>query len=159
MAAVIPANAKGTNKGRFCRAKAFIRNTAADRLTASRSAIDKQGNEKKKCVWSRSLQWCFTLRPSSCGIQFKNFLAEALDGAVNPMGQLYGSPTVSGLGSLLFICCSNSKCGETNICRTKKTHRSTRTTRGGPVFDVNTKFAAEFTFCCICKPNKRTYEE
>ena len=47
MAAVIPANAKGTNKGRFCRAKAFIRNTAADRMTTSRSAIDKQGNEKK----------------------------------------------------------------------------------------------------------------
>ena len=41
------ASAKGTNKGRFCRAKAFIRNTAADRLTASWSAIDKQGNEKK----------------------------------------------------------------------------------------------------------------
>ena len=55
MAAVIPANAKGTNKGRFCRAKAFIRNTAADRLTASRSAIDKQGNEKKKmCVIPKS---------------------------------------------------------------------------------------------------------
>ena len=48
MAAVIPASAKGTNKGRFCRAKFFIRHTAADRLTASWSAIDKQGNEKKK---------------------------------------------------------------------------------------------------------------
>ena len=54
MAAVIPANAKGTNKGRFCRAKAFIRNTAADGLTASRSAIDKQGNEKKMCVIPKS---------------------------------------------------------------------------------------------------------
>ena len=47
MVAVIPASAKGTNKGRFCRAKAFIRNTTADRLTASWSAIHKQGNEKK----------------------------------------------------------------------------------------------------------------
>ena len=108
---------------------------------------------KKKCVWSRSLQWCFTLQPSSCGIKFKNVLAEALDGAVNPMGQLYGSLTVSGLGSLLCICCSNSKCGETNICRTNKTHRSTRTTRGRPIFDVNTKFAAEFTSCCVCFGN------
>ena len=47
MATVIPASAKGTNKGRFCRAKAFIGNTAEERLTASWSAIDKQGNEKK----------------------------------------------------------------------------------------------------------------
>ena len=32
-----------------CRAKAFIRyNNAADRLIASWSAIEKQGNEKKK---------------------------------------------------------------------------------------------------------------
>ena len=30
-----------------------------------------------------------------------------------------------------------------------KTHRSTRSTPGRPVFDVKTKFAAEFTFCCV----------
>ena len=49
IAAVLPANAKRTNKGRFCRAKAFIRNNnAADRLTASCSALEKQGNEKQK---------------------------------------------------------------------------------------------------------------
>ena len=53
---------------------------------------------------------------------------------------------VSGLGSLLYICCSNSESGETNISGTNKTHRSTRTTRGRPLFNVNTKFAAEFTF-------------
>ena len=40
-----------------------------------------------------------------------------------------------------------------------KTHRSTRTIRRRPVFDLNTKFVAEFTFCCIQKPNKRTYKE
>ena len=41
--------------------------------------------------------------------------------------------------------------GETNISGTNKTHCSTwsRTTQGIPVFDVNTKFAAEFTFCCV----------
>ena len=50
MAAVISTSAKGTDKGRFCRAKAFIRNTAADRLRASWFAIDKQRNEKKMCV-------------------------------------------------------------------------------------------------------------
>ena len=47
MAAVISTSAKRTNKGRFCRAKAFIRNNnAADRLTASWFAIEKQENER-----------------------------------------------------------------------------------------------------------------
>ena len=48
---------------------------------------------------------------------------------------------VSGLGSLLYLCCSNSESGETNISGTNKTHRSPRTTRGRRVFDVNTNFA------------------
>ena len=43
----VPASTKRTNKGRFCRAKAFIRNNnAADRLTASWFAIEKQENER-----------------------------------------------------------------------------------------------------------------
>ena len=47
MAAVLPTSTKRTNKGRFCRAKAFIRNNnAADRLTASWFAIEKQENER-----------------------------------------------------------------------------------------------------------------
>ena len=47
MAAVLPTSAKITNKGRFCRAKAFIRNNnAADRLKASWFAIGKQENER-----------------------------------------------------------------------------------------------------------------
>ena len=47
MAAVLPTSAKRTNKGPFCRAKAFIRhNNAADRLTASWFAIEKQENER-----------------------------------------------------------------------------------------------------------------
>ena len=47
MAAVLPASANRTNKGRFCRAKAFIRNNnAADRLTSSSFAIEKQENER-----------------------------------------------------------------------------------------------------------------
>ena len=50
MAAVLPASAKRTNKGRFCRAKAFIRdNNAADRLTASWFAIEKQESERNVC--------------------------------------------------------------------------------------------------------------
>ena len=47
MTGVLPANAKRTNKGRFCRAKTFIRNKEGDRLTASWSAIEKQETEKK----------------------------------------------------------------------------------------------------------------
>ena len=48
MTGVLPANAKRTNKGRFCRAKTFIsNNNAGDRLTASWSAIEKQETEKK----------------------------------------------------------------------------------------------------------------
>ena len=47
MTAILLSSAKRTNKGRFCRAKAFIRhNNAADRLTASWFAIEKQENER-----------------------------------------------------------------------------------------------------------------
>ena len=47
MAAVLPTSAKITKKGRFCRAKAFIRNNdATDRLKASWLAIGKQENER-----------------------------------------------------------------------------------------------------------------
>lgn len=47
MAAVLPTRAKTTNRGRFDRAKAFIRNNdATDRLKASWLAIEKQENEK-----------------------------------------------------------------------------------------------------------------
>ena len=72
-------------------------------------------------------------------------------GAVKPVGQLSKciNEPLSGLELLLYVCFSNSESGETNISGTNKTHRSTRTTRGRPVFDVNTKFAAEFTFCCV----------
>ena len=58
MAAILPASAKRTNKGRFGRTTAFIgNNNAADRLTASWCAIKKQENEKKKkkvCVIPKS---------------------------------------------------------------------------------------------------------
>ena len=50
MASVLPTSAKRTNKGRLCRATAFIRNNnATDRLTASWSAIEKQENERNVC--------------------------------------------------------------------------------------------------------------
>ena len=44
---VLPASVKRTNKDRFCKAKAFIRNNnATDQLTASWFAIEKQENER-----------------------------------------------------------------------------------------------------------------
>ena len=47
MAAVLLSSAKRANKGRFCRAKAFIcHNNVADRPTASWIAIKKQENER-----------------------------------------------------------------------------------------------------------------
>ena len=57
MAAVLPTRAKRTNKGLFCRTKAFIRNNnAADRLTACWFAIEKQVNERKVRVPEYSFQ-------------------------------------------------------------------------------------------------------
>jgi len=74
-------------------------------------------------------------------------LAEALDSGckvcAKPL-QLSNvtDETVSGLGSFLYITCCNPDCGEINVCHTNKTHRVAGTTRGRPIFDVNTKLAA-----------------
>ena len=47
MAAVLLTSKKRTKKGRFCRAKAFIRNNnVADRPTPSWFAIERQENER-----------------------------------------------------------------------------------------------------------------
>ena len=59
--------------------------------------------------------------------------AEVLDGSFEACGTALSvsnciNETVSALGSLLYICCSNSECEETNICRTINTHRSSRKT-------------------------------
>ena len=84
-------------------------------------------------------------------------------GAVKPVGQLYGSPTALTSQYLAW----DRYC--TYVVQTPRVERrifleqirptGTRTTRGRPLFDVNTKFAVEFTFCCVQKPNKRTHEE
>ena len=74
-------------------------------------------------------------------------LAAALDGGwkvCNTPLQLSSctNETLSGLGSFLYIVCSNSECGEINVCHTNKTHCVAGTTRGRPIFYVNTKIAA-----------------
>ena len=125
MAAVLHASARRSNKGRFCRAEAFIRNNnAANRRTASWSAIKKQENEKNV----RHPEVCCGVSLSGLRVVELNVLAEALDGGCEACGVALRlsdciKETVSGRGSLLYICCSNSECGETNICRTNKTHR------------------------------------
>ena len=86
MAAVLPASTKRTNKGRFSRAKAFIRNNnAADRLTASWSAIEKQENEEN------------VRDPGVRGrrvVELNVLPVRLWVGAVKPVGQFYGSPAV-----------------------------------------------------------------
>ena len=57
-------------------------------------------------------------------------LVEALEGDCEACGTVlrlsnFMKETVSGFESLLYIYRSNSECGETNSCRTNKTHRST----------------------------------
>ena len=91
MAAVLATSVKRTNKGSFCRAKAFIgKNNAVDRLTAFLFAIKKQENKRNvrdPKVWSG-----FSLRGLSCGIIKMSWLRLWIMGAVKPVGQLYGSP-------------------------------------------------------------------
>ena len=77
---------------------------------------------------------------------FLNVLAETLDyggceacGTGLRLSNCISEP-VSGLGSLLYICFSNSESGETNISGTNKTHRNTRTTRGEGLL-LNSHFA------------------
>ena len=82
-------------------------------------------------------------------------------GAVKAVGQLYGSPTALTSQHLAW----DHYC--TYVVQTPRVESqifleqirytcSTRTTRGRP---VNTSSAAEFTFFCVYKPNKRPYEE
>ena len=82
-------------------------------------------------------------------------------GAVKPVGQLYGSPTALTSQYLAWDCYCTYVVQiprvERRICLEQI--RPNRNMRGRPMFDVNTKFAAEFTFHCVQKPNKRTYEE
>ena len=82
-------------------------------------------------------------------------------GAVKPLAQLYSSPTALRSQYLAWDCyCTyvvQTPSVERRICLEQI--RPNRNMRGRPMFDVNTKFATEFTFRCVQKPNKRTYEE
>ena len=84
MAAVLHARARRSNKGRFCsRAEAFIRNNnAANRLTASWSAIKKQEIEKNV----RHPEVCSGVSLSGLRVVELNVLAEALNGGCEACG-------------------------------------------------------------------------
>ena len=47
-----------------------------------------------------------------------------------------------GLGSLLYIICSDPESGEVNVCTTNKSHSAAGAGRGRPICYVNTKLAA-----------------
>ena len=72
-------------------------------------------------------------------------------GAVKPVGQFYGSPTALTSQYLAW----DRYC--TYVVETPRVERRifleqirpSRTTRGRPIFDVSTKFAAEFAFRCV----------
>ena len=103
----------------------------------------------------------FSSRPSSCGIIKLMSWLRLWMGAVKPLVQLYSSPTALRSQYLAWDCyCTyvvQTPSVERRICLEQI--RPNRNMRGRPMFDVNTKFAAEFTFRCVQKPNKRTYEE
>ena len=83
MAAVLPASTRRSNKGRFCRAEAFICNTnAANWLKASWYAIKKQENEKNL----RHPEVCREVSLRGRRVVELNVLAEALDGGCEACG-------------------------------------------------------------------------
>ena len=55
--------------------------------------LSKNENMKEMWVIPKSAEWFFTSRPSSCGIIQMSWLRLWIMRAVNPVGQLYGSPT------------------------------------------------------------------
>ena len=113
----------------------------------------KQVEEKTAKIWEHKSpdreEVCFenlTKISGRCVVEL-DLLAEALDRGCNTCAKplqlsRITDETVSGLGSFLYIMCSNPDCGELNICQTSKTHRVPGRMRGRPIFDVNTKLAA-----------------
>ena len=55
--------------------------------------LSKNKNMKEMWVIQKSAEWFFTSRPSSCGIIQMSWLRLWIMRAVNPVGQLHGSPT------------------------------------------------------------------
>ena len=92
----------------------------------------KQVEEKTAKIWEHKSpdreEVCFenlTKISGRCVVEL-DLLAEALDRGCNTCAKplqlsRITDETVSGLGSFLYIMCSNPDCGELNICQTKPT--------------------------------------
>ena len=92
------------------------------------SAVEKQKKKTEKNERDPEVCIDFSLRVRR--VVELDVLAEALEGGCEACGTALRlsnciNETVSGLGSLLYVFCSNSECGKSNICRTNKTHRNT----------------------------------
>ena len=144
MAAILNADHEGVNKdrkGRFCNHGKLKRmKNLSVAMKAKWSASESERSEA-------SIGFSDAFQLSGRRVVELGVLAEALDGGCKVCStplRLSSSTdeTVSGLGSFLYIVCSNSECGEINVCHTNKTHRVAGNSRGRPIFDVNTKIAA-----------------
>ena len=126
------------------------------------SSKEKGRREKLKNIWKRKCcnvegdggvstkKKC--IEAGSCNFRGRrvielDVLARALDSGCRACGKALQlsncqDETISGLGSFLYIMCSDPECGEVNVCTTNKSHRAAGAGRGRPIFDVNTKLAA-----------------
>ena len=122
-----PLARKAANKGSFCRAKAFIRsNNTADWQQLPGLLSKKKKENERMCVIPKSAA-AFHFAAVELW-NYENVLVEALDyggceacGRALRLSNCINEP-VSGLKKLLYICCSNSESGETNISGSNKTH-------------------------------------
>ena len=143
MAAILNRGREGVIKdrqGKFCNRGKFRRRKKS--LGCNESEVAKK---TESSVTSSEFGDAFRL--SGRRFVVLEVLAEALDGGwkvCNTPLQLSSctDETLSGLGSFLYIICSNSECGKINVCHTNMTHRVAGTTRERPIFYVNTKIAA-----------------
>ena len=83
-------------------------------------------SERESSVASTGFSYAFQL--SARLVVKLGVLAEALDGGCKvcktPLKlSSCTDENVSGLGSFLYIVCSNSECREINVCHTNKAHR------------------------------------
>ena len=108
------------------------------------SSKEKGRREKLKNIWKRKCcnvegdggvstkKKC--IEDGSCNFRGRrvielDVLARALDSGCRACGKALQlsnchDETISGLGSFLYIMCSDPECGEVNVCTTNKSHRS-----------------------------------
>ena len=122
MAAILAGREKRGNRGRFCSPKILKRiNDSSSRLKNCWSVIKNQN----KAMAGDDNGFSDVLSLTGRRVVELNVLAKYLDGGCKACGTALKlsnctDETVSGLGSFLYIACSNSDCGEINVCHTNK---------------------------------------